>query len=340
MRQALVVALMCLFAGSPAVAQTAQPADLLRAMTVQIHVVNSTLAREGLCQGFVAGATGGAAYVVTAKHCIDDLASTPISAAASLDQLGVTIDITYANGTTGDVDQLAGADTSDVVVLLASYTERPASFADCADCRVYRSFGSNRQIPVLSMLSAGGGPAVVSSGIVISDHAGRYTVVLPSSPGTSGSAVIDLKGNLVGMVVSVAAVSGAQAGYVSGVVPGGEIQDLLQYAVSQFGGVSPPLRSATPSTPPTPPSLAPSASRTWSGAWTSDQGIRHGSFTASVSRRGPTVLGTATLTGTACFPDLQLLGAVGGGTGENHTYSLTGYSGGVARISFVFFFYV
>ncbi len=334
MRRALIVALICLIAGPPAGAQPAQPADLLRAITVGIHVNNPSRGREGLCQGFVAGVGGDAAYVVTAKHCIDDLASTSISAAASLDQLGVTIEVAYANGTRGGVNQLAGADTSDVVVLLASYVDRPVAFADCDECRVYRSFGSNQQIPVLSMLSAGGGPPVVSSGIVVSDRAGRYTVVLPSSPGTSGSAVIDLEGNLVGMVVSVAAVGGAEAGYVSGVVPGGTIEDLLRYAVSQFGGVSPPIQNAPPAAPPTPPSLAPSAARTWSGEWTSEQQTQHGSFAASVSQRGPTILGTATLTGTTCYSNLQILGSTGGGTAESTTYSLTGYSDGVARISF------
>jgi hypothetical protein len=334
MRRPLVAALICLVAGTPAAAQRPEPADLLKAMTVQIRVDNVSRHREALCQGFVAGVGGDAAFVVTAKHCIDDLATTPIAQAQSLDQLGVTIDVTYAGGTSGDVIQLAGAENSDVVVLRVAYTERPVAFADCGDCRVYRSFGSNQQIPVLSMLSAGGGPPVVSSGLLLSDRAGQYTVVLPSSPGTSGSAVIDTDGNLVGMVVSVAAARGAVAGSVSGVVPAGDIEDLLAYAVSQLGGGSGAAPNLPPAAPPTPPALAPSAARTWSGEWASRQGATRGSFTASLSQRGPTVIGSATFGGTACYPNLQLLGSVGAAASDGATtYSLTGYSDGVARLS-------
>ncbi|HLJ62215.1 MAG TPA: trypsin-like peptidase domain-containing protein [bacterium] len=330
MRGALIVAVICLVAGSPVLAQSTPAADLLRGITAEIHVENASRGQQGLCQGFVAGVSDNAAYVVTAKHCIDDLASTPISSATSMDQLGVTIQVAYANGTDGDVERLAGADTSDVVVLLVSYTDVPTAFADCAACQVYRSFGRDQRIPVLSMLSAGGGPPVVSSGIVFSDESGEYTVVLPTSPGTSGSAVIDLEGNLVGIVVSVATVRGATAGFTAGIVPGGAIEDLLRSVISRFGGTTAPPTNAAP---PTPPALAPGAARTWSGEWTSQQGAERGSITASLSQRGPTVLGTAMLTGTACYPALQLLGSSGGDTGAS-TYSLTGYSDGVARISF------
>ncbi|HYM70174.1 MAG TPA: trypsin-like peptidase domain-containing protein [bacterium] len=334
MRRALIVVLICLVAGPPALAQSTRAADLLRAITVEVHVENASRGQQGLCQGFVAGVSDAAAYVVTAKHCIDDLASTRISAARSMDQLGVAIQVAYANGTSGDVERLAGADTSDVVVLLVSYTDAPTAFADCAECQVYRSFGRDQRIPVLSMLSAGGGPPVVSSGVVVSDRSGEYTVVLPTSPGTSGSAVTDLQGNLVGMVVSLATVRGADAGFTAGIVSGGPIEDLLRYAISRFAGAAAPAPSAAQAAPPTPPTLAPGAARTWSGDWTSQQGAQRGAFTASLSQRGPTVLGTATLTGTACYPTLQLLGSSGGNTGSGSTYSLTGYSDGLARISF------
>jgi hypothetical protein len=334
MRRALIVAVICLVAGSPVSAQSTPAADLLRAITVEVHVENASRGQQGLCQGFVAGVSDAAAYVVTAKHCVDDLASTRISSATSMDQLGVAIQVTYANGTSGDVERLAGADTSDVVVLLVSYSELPEAFADCAECQVYRDFGRDQRIPVLSMLSAGGGPPVVSSGIVLSDESGEYTVVLPTSPGTSGSAVIDLQGDLVGMVVSVATMRGAAAGVTAGIVPGGTIEDLLRYAIPRFGGAAAPAPNPAQTAPSAPPALAPVAVRTWSGEWTSRQGAQRGSITASLSQHGPTVLGTATLTGTACYPTLQLLGSSSGNTGSGSTYSLTGYSDGVARISF------
>lgn len=98
------------------------------------------------------------------------------------------------------------------MVIAVTFDEPPTSLAEaCPNCRAYSCFLS-QQIPVLSVHSAGGGPAVVSSGTLFADQFGQYVVALPTSTGTSGSAIFDLEGNLVGIVVSVVVNQSAQAG--------------------------------------------------------------------------------------------------------------------------------
>jgi S1-C subfamily serine protease len=86
----------------------------------------------------------------------------------------------------------------------------------------------------------------------MSDQFGRYFVALPSSPGTSGSPVLDLHGNLVGIVVAGVVNRAAEAGWITDIVPGGLVFDLVRYAIDHIESPSSPSAS-----PPPQPSLPP-----------------------------------------------------------------------------------
>jgi len=137
----------------------------------------------------------------------------------------------------------------------------------CRTCRIYQTFGRGQRIPVLSLLSAGGGPPVISSSVVSSDATGKYVVVLPTSPGTSGSPVLDLSGNLVGIVVTAAVYRGAEASWTTGIVLGSTVGVVMQYAVAHLSqAASSPPASSQPSTAPSVPSPAPAPSSSQSGS--------------------------------------------------------------------------
>jgi outer membrane protein assembly factor BamE (lipoprotein component of BamABCDE complex) len=229
-----------------------QVADLLRGITARIHVADVATGKGGLCHGFVSSVRSQVAFVATAKHCIEELTGRPLLQGTSLRELNLSATVEYANGATGTVRYIAWSRNQDALVLVTSFTNRPTSYAGlCSGCRNYRSLGAGQTIRVESVLSAGGGPPVISSGMVLSDSFGRYVVMLPSSPGTSGSPVLDLQGNLVGIVVTGAVYRGAEASWVAGIVPGSTVVDLVRFAVEHFE--SPPSQAATP----TPPSLSP-----------------------------------------------------------------------------------
>jgi len=327
----VMVAFLCIALGAPAAAQSPQAVSLLQAITVEIDVENPATGQGDLCHGFVAGVSNGDAYVVTAKHCLSELVTDPSSPAASTPS-GLAIDVKFPDGTRGRVHGVAWGASSDAAVLVTSVAQPPASLADCEQCRVYGDFGRGRQIAVLSILSAGGGPPVVSSGVLISDQSGRYLVVLPASPGTSGAAILDLNGNLIGMVVTVGTVGGAEAGSIAGIVPGATVEALVRYAVSQAG--TPPQPGPALSPAGSPPAVA-AISGTWSGTWQSGQNGERGAFSAALSLRGgATVVGVVTLQGNACFAELQVAGPVNRTTTREDTYELTGYADGAARAVF------
>ena len=89
---------------------------------------------------------------------------------------------------------------------------------------------------MISTLVAGFGQPVVSGGVVASDANGRYFVDLSTSPGTSGSVVLDLRGNVVGIVVAVYPVApGVQAGSRAVIVTAPVVAYALKRAVSALG---------------------------------------------------------------------------------------------------------
>lgn len=213
-------------------------AALLRDTTTRITVVNRRTRRRGLCVGFVQTVRAKAAFVATAKHCIEEQASGALGPEVSPQDLGLSVVIGYANGTAGTARHFAWNETQDAIVLVASFTKPPVSYAKlCPTCRIYGALGAGQKIPVESILSAGAGAPVISSGVVESDLFGRSTVILPSSPGTSGAPVLDLHGDLVGIVVSGAAFRGAAAGWQAGIVLGQTVYDLARYAVERYPSV-------------------------------------------------------------------------------------------------------
>jgi Trypsin-like peptidase domain len=239
---------------SAAAQSSAQVSDLLRQITVRIHVEDVATGSGGLCHGFVSSVRYEVAYVVTAKHCVEDLAGRPLTEGTSLRELNLSVTVEYANETRGTVRHITWSKSQDALVLVTSFGARPTSYAGlCSGCRNYRTFGTEQRLPVESVLSAGGGPPVISSGMVLSDSSGRYVVMLPSSPGTSGSPVLDLQGNLVGIVVTGAVYRGAEASWVAGIVPGSTIVDLVRFAVEHYESTT--AQSPTPAPPNATPGL-------------------------------------------------------------------------------------
>ena len=60
-------------------------------------------------------------------------------------------------------------------------------------------WGPAQSIPVESVLKAGDGYRVISSGMLRRDDEGHWTLLLPAAPRTSGGRVVDARGNLVGI---------------------------------------------------------------------------------------------------------------------------------------------
>lgn len=233
-------------------AQSSSVADLLRAITTSIRVENSTTAESALCHGFVGTVRRDIAYVATAKHCIEKVNSVKPLSPTNVDGT-LTVTVEYASGQTGTSRRFFWDGNHDDVIVAATFDQPPTSLAGaCPNCRAYDSFYS-QQIPVLSVLSTGGGPAVVSSGTLLADRSGRYSLALPASPGTSGSAVFDLRGNLVGIIVSALVNRSAQAGWMTNIVPGGFVFNLVKYAVGQIESPAPSPSSPAVRVPPQPP---------------------------------------------------------------------------------------
>lgn len=218
-----------------AVQSSVATAYLLRETTARITLTNPKTKQLGLCVGFVQIVRAKAAFVATAKHCVEELASAPLGRHVSLQDLGLTVAVSYANGTAGMARYLAWNEHEDAIVLVSSFTKAPVSYARlCPSCKIYETLGVRQKISVESILSAGAGAPVISSGVVESDGAGRWTVTLPSSPGTSGAPVLDLRGDLVGIIVSGATFRGATAGWQARIVLGQTVYDLARYAVEQY----------------------------------------------------------------------------------------------------------
>ena len=264
-------------------APTAATEDLLQSIIVRIQV--RTPLGTGLCHGFVADVRGNVAYIVTAKHCVADLSPATIQRQAIAPDLAITI--AYANGGTGTgtTRGIYWHPAQDDLVIAASFDRRPASYAErCPTCTPYFTLQpTTRPIPVLSMLSSAGGMPELSSGMVFVTESGDWIVLLPTAPGTSGAPVLELRGNLVGIVSSATIIRGTEAGVMVELVPGGLATDLVGYTIGKVE------RAAAPPSPPPPPlptSHAP-ASRPPTTASTLPPGISPGTFTGVVREAGP-----------------------------------------------------
>jgi len=323
--------LIALGIASPVTAQSSFVADMLRAITAHIEIENSATGQSALCHGFVDTVRYNVAYLVTAKHCVEDLNSTKLSP-TTVDP-SLTVSVTYSNGTAGTLRRLFWNTGLDALVVAAAFLSPPLSFAgECPGCRAHTVFAGQRT-PVLSVLSAGGGPPVVSSGFLFSDQFGRYFVALPSSAGTSGSAVLDLQGNLVGIVVAGLVNRSAEAGWITDIVPGGVIFNLVGYAVKQMEESSPPGSFSPPSPPGPRPALASGLGGTWVGTWRSSRmNGGSGQFSAEITQDGLQVHGTVTFGGMGCFDSLQ----VSGSTSGDNQYTLVAKSDdGISRMQII-----
>jgi S1-C subfamily serine protease len=230
-------------------AATAAAEDLLQSIVARITV--RTPMGEGLCHGFVATVRGDTAYIVTAKHCLESLSPATVQRQQRDPDLAITV--AYANGGTGSDRHVYWHLGSDDLVIVASFDSRPATYADlCPSCRSYRTLAPTSQpIPVLSMLSSAGGLPVLSTGMLLVTATGTWIVLLPTAPGTSGAPVIDLRGNLVGVVSSATVVRGTQAGVMVELVPGAIATDLVRSAIAKVEGASTALpASPTPAQAP------------------------------------------------------------------------------------------
>ncbi len=229
------LALMLFTAGlssPPAGAQSSKAVSyLLKEITARI-TLQTPAGRSGLCHGFVYTVRGEMAYVATAKHCVADLVVPPLDRVPSL---GLTATVQYANGTAGTVQHFVWTKNQDALIALASFTTHPRAYVEvCIDCWSYETFGLGKNVPVVSVLSAGGGLPVISSGVVTSDLTGGYVVYLPSSSGSSGAPILDLRGNLVGIISAGSLFRGAEASWKTRIVPGAEVESLLRHALERY----------------------------------------------------------------------------------------------------------
>jgi hypothetical protein len=203
---------------------------ILKATMVRITFRNATMG--ALCHGYVSNVSGGLAYVVTARHCVAGMSQTALT---QIDPV-LRITIHYANGTDGSYQRLVfGAPQDDVVVIVAYFTKQPVSYAQlCGTCYGYSDQSmATMKTPakVASLLSAGGGPVVLSSGLLLGGQAGESQVLMPSAEGTSGSPVMDEHGNLVGIVSTGQLAPGTEASPVVHVVAGATVNGQVRWAL-------------------------------------------------------------------------------------------------------------
>lgn len=115
----LIAALIASGIVTPVTAQSSFVADMLRAITANIEVENSATAQSALCHGFVDTVTYNIAYVVTAKHCVEDLNSKKLTS-TTVDPT-LTISVTYSNGGFGTQRRWFWNNDNDAFVLAASF---------------------------------------------------------------------------------------------------------------------------------------------------------------------------------------------------------------------------
>jgi hypothetical protein len=186
---------------------------------------------------------GSTAFVATAKHCVEGVSTAVFGPAR--DDPSLSAGVTYASGDTGALQPIRHPlfwhpDRDDVVVAM-TFTRKPAAYdVLCPSCFGRQPWGPAQAISVESVLKAGDGDPVISSGKLLQDDEGQWTLLLPAAPGTSGGPVVDTRGNLVGITSWAPVLSGAEASYRVTVVPGKSVLDLVKFAVENAHDDPPP----------------------------------------------------------------------------------------------------
>jgi hypothetical protein len=219
-------------------------ATALEAVTVSIVARNYTTGKAGICQGSVYAVVGSAAYVVTAKHCVEALSSTPLLPGVEWKDIHEVVTVKFPNGQSGRALGAFWPQNSDALVMkTATSGRRPAAYVDVCPCGYYNYFPRSSRIPIISMLSAGGGVPVPSSGYLQTNLWGRYAVFLPDAQGTSGALVVDMHGRMVGLVWGVSTPVEGGAGFTALITPAPVIVDLMRYAFDRDGVAYAALRA-------------------------------------------------------------------------------------------------
>ena len=143
----------------------------------------------------------------------------------------------YANGDIG-TKSLTSAHSRmrwhrslDDLVITTTFTRRPVAYGElCPTSIGLRPQAGEQTFPVLSVLSSGGGTPVLSSGLLMQDPDGQWTLLLPAAPGTSGAPVVDPQGNFVGLTSQGLMRGGAEASFTVRVVPGHWVVDLVRHS--------------------------------------------------------------------------------------------------------------
>lgn len=181
-----------------------------------------------------------AAYITTAKHCVEALSSAPLESGVRWRDIREVVTVRYPNRSTGRVTGIFWLQNYDALVMRATccriLSRPPVGWVDVCRCGYYNDFGRSARIPILSMLSAGGGAPVPVDGFVRTDAAGHVGVILPTAHGTSGTMVVDRQGKMVGLVWGVFSSAGpGGAGFIAAITPAPAIIGLMKFAFEQDG---------------------------------------------------------------------------------------------------------
>lgn len=242
---AIVLVAVCVGARSMPVAST-QRSDavrtLLQSTSVRVEATDDQSGRRTSCEGFVydTGPTRGSyevAYVITAAHCLRSSAVAPkiiggtgfkstVRACALLESGAKWLqanDILSPDDPAVDIALLTVVSPKSV----SSRSLRMLTGADKPKALHSHWFwaapGPPDEMPVMSMLSAGGGLIVPSSGMMHRNRDGTPGVFIPVAPGTSGALVVDLEARIVGMVVTGLTYVSDGAGMTAGIIPASTI---------------------------------------------------------------------------------------------------------------------
>lgn len=131
--------------------------------------------------------------VLTAAHCVTDLGTNPVIVASTL------------SGQVGRAVRWVFWKEQDVALVVVT--------PNMGLLDPIRNFWPDppQGLRVLAMITVGDGRPTLASGIVLGTEGVSVNLVLPGAPGSSGGAVVDLDGALVGMIASGEVYGGGSA---------------------------------------------------------------------------------------------------------------------------------